>query len=116
MNDHPTMLSAEEISDEEDRLDSIIEHKKFADLIDKFKILHPAHYQFFKNKTQRSALQRLVDRLGHDRISNIIEIASQANGQLYAPSITSPCELERKLGQLAVFFKKQQSKKNNVVL
>lgn len=98
------------------KLDDAIVNKKFAELIDQFKLLNPAHYQFFSNKTQRAALQRLIDRLGYDRVWNVVQIAAQANGQTFAPSITTPLELERKLGHLATFVRRTKNKKGGVML
>lgn len=109
-------LTNAKMDDEIKNLDAAVVNKRFAELMDQFKVLNPAHYQLFTNKTQRAALQRLIDRLGYDRVWNVVQIAGQTNGQPFAPSITTPLELERKLGHLASFVKRQQGIKSKVSL
>lgn len=62
----------------------------------------------FGNKTERKALQEMVDKFGYEKVKNSIEYAISVQGDRFAPVITSPCELKRKMGQLVVYNKKEK--------
>ncbi len=64
----------------------------------------------FANKTERSAAQRIIDRLGEEKALSAARaavMASKSNDQ-FAPSITTPLELEKKMGKLVRFFNQKQ--------
>lgn len=63
----------------------------------------------YGNKTQRSAADRLIKKLGEDKAIKSAEAATMIHGQPYAPTITTPLELERDLSKLIAFYKKNQS-------
>ena len=69
-------------------------------LIDKFKIINPSYKRLFANKTQRSAIERLIKEHGVDKVSAMIDFLPQIRDKRYAPVITTPLELENKLAQL----------------
>ena len=77
-------------------------------LIDLFKHINPSYEKFFKNTTQRAALERLVKKHGEEKIGEIILVCVKTNGIKYAPTITSPLELENKLGTLVSFIRKEK--------
>ena len=77
------------------------------DLIEEFKPVNPSYARMFANKTQRAALQRVVQSIGFDKARNAIKAAVACSGKQYAPTITTCIQLEEKLGSLASFFKKQ---------
>ena len=77
------------------------------DLIEEFKPINPSYARMFANKSQRAALQRVVQSIGFDKTRNAIRTAVACHGKAYAPTITTCVELEHKLGTLAAFFKKQ---------
>lgn len=85
----------------------IVAGKDLNDLIDKFKLVNPTYYLIFKNTTQRKALERLVVEFGYEKVSKMIDVVAQCNGEEFAPSIMTPCELERKLGKLIEFYKRK---------
>ena len=78
-------------------------------LIEKFKTINPSYTRFFANKTQRAALERLVKTHGLAKTQWAIEVLEETNGKRFAPTITTPLQLEDKLAQLIVFLKKTQS-------
>lgn len=78
-------------------------------LIDLFKSVNPSYEKLYANKTQRAALKRLVDKWGVEKIKSIIEVLPKTNIQKYAPVITTPLQLENKIGQLIAFIQKQRS-------
>lgn len=90
----------------------IIAGKDLNDLLDKFKKVNICHYLLFKNKTQRGALERLVINLGYDKVSKIIDLLPLSNGQPYAPVITDPCMLEKKLSNLEIWWRRKVAEKN----
>jgi len=75
-----------------------------------FKELNPSYKTFYANKTQRNALERLLKEHGEDKITHILEIIPKTNAMPYSPTITTPLDLEKKLGALLAFMKKKQIK------
>lgn len=69
----------------------------------------------FANKTERGAVQRLIDKLGIDKVINTAKAATAVYGKPYAPTITTPLELERNLSKLVAFYKKQESNANILI-
>ncbi len=78
------------------------------DLINKFQEVNPSYKRLFSNKTQREALQRLIDNFGKEKIEKLINTIAITNQMKFAPIITTPLELESKLGRLLSFIKQQQ--------
>ncbi len=79
-------------------------------LLDLFSKINPSYKQLFKNKTQRQAIERLVNTYGIEKIEQIINLLSTTNKMPYAPIITTPLELENKLGRLLAFIQKEKNK------
>jgi len=78
-------------------------------LIDYFKIINPSYKKFFSNKTQRSAVERLLKQHGVDKVKAMIDFSAQIRGERYAPVITTPLQLEDKLAQL-INYKLKENK------
>lgn len=68
----------------------------------------------FGNKTQRGAMEWMIEKWGLEKARNTVEFACTVQGQQYAPTITSPLQLKNKIGDLTTFFKKQNSNSNNI--
>ncbi len=83
------------------------------DLIDLFKDINPSYEKLFKNKTQRSVIERLVAKFGELKLKKLIKILPKTNKMQYAPSITTPLQLEDKMGSLKVFLEKRETEINN---
>ncbi len=83
-------------------------------LIELFKSINPSYKTLYSNTTQRSCLKRLLKELGREKLELAINTVVQTNGMDYAPVITTPYELEKKLGSLMVFIKKQGINNSNV--
>jgi len=81
--------------------------KDINSLIDLFKPINPSYEKFFSNKTQRSCLERMATKHGLEKMIRIINTLEKTNGVKYAPVITTPLQLENKLGDLIVFIKKE---------
>lgn len=67
----------------------------------------------FGNKTQRSALQSLVDKFGLKKTTEAIKYAISIQGTKYSPTITTPVQLLNKYGELQGYYVKNN--KSNVI-
>ena len=88
--------------------------KEINDLIDLFKKVNPSYQRLFGNKTQRSALERLVKQHGQEKIEWAIKVLSKTNKMKYFPTICTPLDLENKLGTLIACLQKGKSEKINI--
>lgn len=77
-------------------------------LIQEFEPINPSFARFYPNKTQRAALERLLKQHGEDQLRVIIQFLQKTNGRKYAPTITTPNQLEEKLASLKTFCEKQK--------
>ena len=91
--------------------------RKIDETIDKFKKINPSYRKFFSNTTQRKALQRLVEQHGEEKIIQFLEVIPITNKMQYAPSITTPLQLEDKLASLSNFIQKEKiNNKPNIAI
>lgn len=90
--------------------------KQIGPLMGKFKPVNPSYKRLFANKTQRAALQRLIDEVGADKLGRIIDHLPKTNTRPYAPTITTPLQLEAKIGQLMAFVEKEKQSKDNITI
>jgi Helix-turn-helix domain len=79
------------------------------ELIDLFKTVNPSYKELFKNINQRKALIRLSQVLGWEKLRAAIDLLPRTNAERYAPTITTPIELEHNLGRLIAYVQRQQS-------
>ena len=84
--------------------------KNFGLLMEKFKLVNPSYGRLFANTTQRGCLERLIKTHGEEKIRRILDLLPRTNIQQFAPVITTPIELENKLGQLMAFVQKEKNK------
>lgn len=117
------LVALEEKRREEKREDkNIILHsdavagKEINDLIYLFKEVNPSYEQLFKNKTQRSCLERLLKKWGLEKLTEMIKALPQIISKKYAPRITNPYLLETKLGELVAFIQQEQDKKPKIAI
>ena len=80
-----------------------------------FKNVNPSYKQLFGNKTQRGAMERLLKEHGAEKVRWCLEVLPQVAGKKYSPLITTPLQLENKLGELLIFVKKESNNKPKVV-
>jgi len=83
--------------------------KQINDLIDLFKNVNPSWERLFPNKTERKAMERIVKKVGVEKIKFVIEKLPVTNKVPYAPTITTPLQLERKLGNLIAFYQRKKA-------
>jgi phage replication O-like protein O len=78
--------------------------------IGSFKKVNPSYQLLFKNITQRLAADRLVKKYGETKLTNLMNQLPEIIKRPYAPSITTPYELEAKMGKLLVFLSQEKNK------
>jgi hypothetical protein len=98
---------------------AVAEKDKINSTISLFKEVNPTYERLFANKSQRSAVERLISKFGEDKIAATINELPKIINLPYAPRITTPIELERDIGKLVAFYNQQklkgQSKKSTII-
>lgn len=69
----------------------------------------------YGNKTQREATKRLLARLGEEKLLRIAKAVIAHQGARFCPVVTSPYELEQKMGKVAIYFKKESAPKKLIM-
>ena len=90
--------------------------KEVNEIIDLFKEVNPTYEEFFKNKTERAAVEYLVGKFGIDKIKNTVQALPGIICKKYAPKITKPTELKRDLGKLVAFVGQENDKKVKLIV
>jgi len=95
---------------------SVLQGEQWNTLIDSFREINPFYQEFYKNKTERNALDSLAEKIGFEKLLATVQHLPQVISQPYAPKITKPSELKRDMGKLIAFYKQHQTKlpKDNV--
>jgi hypothetical protein len=110
-------LKKEHIKEELTISNASVAGKEINLLIEKFKPVNPSYEQLFKNKSQRQALERLLKKTTPDNLGRLINLLPKTNQMKYSPTVTTPCQLESKLGQLLAFIQKEKkSEEENKIL
>lgn len=78
-------------------------------LIDSFSKVNPMYLEFYRNTTERAALDALAKTIGIEKLKSTILALSDITSQPYAPRITKPTELKRDLGKLIAFYNQQKN-------
>ena len=84
-------------------------------LIELFKEVNPTYKRLFADKSQRGALERLVKQFGQEKVKNMIDYLPKIFGKPYAPRITTPYILEKKLADLMAYIKSRSQEKITLV-
>jgi len=84
-------------------------------LIEKFKDVNPSYEKFFKVTTQRDALTRLVKKFGLEKVEHMIDTLPGTNAEQYAPTITTPLQLEDNLGKLIAFLQRKKKSVSQII-
>ena len=86
------------------------DHKDIVETIELFKPVNPSVGILYGRNPQREAMRRLITKYGIEKVQNMIKALPGIVNQKTAPRITTPVQLEEKLGQLIIFVKQNQSK------
>jgi hypothetical protein len=89
--------------------------KEFNELISLFEPVNPSFERLFPNKGQRSALERMIKKHGYEKIKWILDQLPQLAKTPYAPVVTTPYQLEQKLGQIIIFLGRENNKGGGIV-
>ena len=87
-----------------------------SNLIEKFKPINPSYERLFPNKTQRSALERMVKKWGVEKVGAMIDQLPEIIIQKFAPKPTTPTELESKLGAIKAFLEQNKTKEREIIM
>lgn len=79
-------------------------------IIPLFEKLNPFYKKFYSNTTERKSLQNIIDKYGEEWTINLIKKLPDIIKIPYAPPITSPYELEVKMGKLKIFLQQERGK------
>lgn len=85
-----------------------LEHKQIVEIFDLFKKINPMIN--FGHKTNRQAIQDMIKKFGFDKILATVKYSNSIQGKKYAPTITTPYHLKNKLGELRIYFEKNNNK------
>lgn len=80
-----------------------------SEVIKLFEDINPAVTKMYGNKTQRASCNRMLEKYGMDKIKQLVAVLPKTNSMKYAPTITTPLQLEDKMAQLVAFIQKEQS-------
>ncbi len=80
-------------------------------LIELFKDVNPSYARLYPNKNQRAAMQRLLKQYSPELLGRIIKYLPTSNAAKFAPTITTPMQLETDLGKLIAWGHKQKAAK-----
>lgn len=84
-------------------------------LIPLFEEINPSWKLLFSNKTQRAALERLAKEHGESKLKTMLERLPAIVSRPYAPRVTTPLQLEQKMGELMLFARQAQTTKGGVL-
>lgn len=84
-------------------------------LMSSFKKINPSYKILFANTTQRAALERMIKEHSLEKITKVIESLPETVTKPYAPKITTPLQLEQKLGELLIFISQERGKRRGGV-
>lgn len=81
-------------------------------IIGLFEKVNPSYKRLYANKTQRSAIDRMIKEHGTSSLESIIQKLPSIVTQPYAPKITTPLQLEKDFGKLILYIKQNQNSNN----
>lgn len=84
------------------------EGKLINEALEGFKGVNPSYSRLYANKTQRAAMGRLLKQHGLEKMRQVIEFLPTSNMAKFAPTITTPLQLENDLGKLFAWAQKQR--------
>lgn len=85
------------------------DEKAIGEVIFAFQAVNPTYKNLFNRKPQREAAWRLLEQFGKEKLIGMIGYLPHSNANRYAPTITTPAQLEMKMGELKAWADKQRS-------
>lgn len=109
LNSNSNINSNPNVKEKKSSKKEFLQGNQINELIELFKEVNPMYKDFFKNKTERQAIDDLAKQITYDKLKATIEQLPKIIGQPYAPKVTKPTELKRDLGKLIAFSKQKKS-------
>lgn len=107
-----TGLSKESIKDTKETIQKktseAVASQDINEFLDKFKTINPSYKKYFGNKTQRSAISRILTEYTPQQIDWVFNVLPKTNTMKYAPTIFTPIQFEDKITALISFLKKEK--------
>jgi len=69
----------------------------------------------YGHRTNRAICEELIKKFGYEKTVQTVKYAISVQSKRYAPTITTPYQLKEKLGQLMVYYKKQNKPKIAII-
>lgn len=85
------------------------------DCIKSFQSVNPSYELLFGNKTERASMGRLLEKYGEDKVKAMVASLQKFSILPGCPQITTPYQLEKKLGQYIAFIRQQENKTKSKV-
>jgi len=85
-----------------------------SEIINSFKDVNPSYKRMFGNKTERNATKRLIEEHGFEKVKNMVDHLKEIINKPFAPRVTTPYTLEKKLGELKAFVRQERDKNKNL--
>ena len=89
-------------------------HKQIIEIFDVFKKINPMIN--YGHKTQRQAVVDFIGKFGFEKTKQFAAAAIAIQGRDFAPTITNPYLLKIKLGELKIYYQKQNSNSRTLKL
>lgn len=87
--------------------------KQVNELIDGFKLVNPSFRKLYRNTTQRRSCEDMLKVHGFEKMKWLVQNLPQVNKQKFLPIITTPYELEDKMGRVVAGLQKLKDDKLN---
>jgi hypothetical protein len=81
-------------------------------LIELFRPINPDVDELFKNRTERKAIEYLLEKYGMEKTIATIKALPEIVTRKYAPKITKPSELKRDLAKLILYVEQEKGSSN----
>jgi phage replication O-like protein O len=98
------------ITKDNSKKETFLQGKQWNELIDSFKDINPIYEDFYKNTTERKALDTLAKKITFEKLLATIKKLPETNSIPYFPKITSPSVLKRDLGKLIASYNQEKAK------
>ena len=79
-------------------------------VLDLFKPVNPAYLSLRLMDAQRAAADRLLKITNYEGLRDLVAFIVKNRAEQYMPTITTPVALEKKMGDLTVYYQKQKNK------
>ncbi len=99
-NDEPNKIVTVDITDDSTTSEATASPDQIVFVIDSFKEVNSSFGKWYANKTQRSAIARLIKIHSLEKVLSVIKILQKSNRIPYFPVITTPIQLEDKWSSL----------------